>query len=180
MCVNPVQLRRLGTFSSSYSWFLVLFTGGIHSCGEPPRVPHAVVILPKYQDLFPVDSEVQYHCEDGYALQGGDNKMSVFCVMGSWNWETGPPTCSKWAVCSDVCLLLHWSIQSSSVIKSGAHDRTYNVHLWGPVECSVSLNVFLDHTTDSQSVGAQSWAFSSLRAEWLNRDQDKQLTTTGR
>lgn len=86
----------LGIFSSSYSWFLHLFTGGIHSCGEPPQVPHAVVILQKYQDLFPVDSEVEYQCEDGYALQGGDIKMSIFCVMGDWGSDL--PKCSKWTV----------------------------------------------------------------------------------
>lgn len=172
----------LGTFSSSYLWFLLLFTGAIHSCGEPPQIPHAV-ILQKYQDLFPEDSEVQYQCEVGYALQGGDNKMSIFCIMGNWSLETDSdlPTCSKWTACYDVSFFCI-KVSNHHLLSKEEHTTGLNImYIYEEyVESSVSLNTFLDHTTVSQSAGAQSWAFSSLRAEWLDRDQEKQLTTNGK
>ncbi|XP_042353684.1 complement factor H-like [Plectropomus leopardus] len=64
----------------------------INACGEPPKFPHAVIIHQGYQDLFPVDSEVQYECEDEYTLDGTETKKSTYCISG--NWTTGP-TCSR-------------------------------------------------------------------------------------
>ncbi|KAF3699086.1 Coagulation factor XIII B chain [Channa argus] len=71
-----------GTWSS-----LPICEKSIHSCGEPPKVPHAVIINQEYQTLFAVDSEVQYKCEDGYTTEGG-NIIKSFCLSG--NWTEGP------------------------------------------------------------------------------------------
>ncbi|XP_068196067.1 complement factor H-related protein 2-like [Antennarius striatus] len=61
------------------------------ACGAPPEIPHAVIILQKYQELFPTNSELHYECEDGYTLEGVNNKTSIKCRDGSW---TEAPTCT--------------------------------------------------------------------------------------
>ncbi|XP_034744558.1 coagulation factor XIII B chain-like [Etheostoma cragini] len=60
----------------------------IETCGEPPKIPHAVIIHQEYQELFAADSEVQYECEDGYSVEGGGTKDSITCMSG--NWTEGP------------------------------------------------------------------------------------------
>ncbi|XP_044075974.1 complement factor H-like isoform X2 [Siniperca chuatsi] len=60
------------------------------ACGEPPKIPHAVIIHQEYQEVFAVDSELQYECEDGYTVEEADGKKSIFCIAGSW---TKGPTC---------------------------------------------------------------------------------------
>ncbi|XP_044075971.1 complement factor H-like isoform X3 [Siniperca chuatsi] len=62
----------------------------IQACGEPPKIPHAVIIHQEYQEVFAVDSEVQYECEDGYTVEEADGNKSIFCIAGSW---TEGPTC---------------------------------------------------------------------------------------
>ncbi|TKS80139.1 Complement factor H [Collichthys lucidus] len=62
------------------------------ACGEPPQIPHAVIIHQGYQEVFAVDSKVQYECEDGYTAEGAENKKSIFCISGDW---TEGPTCSR-------------------------------------------------------------------------------------
>ncbi|KAM6920458.1 complement factor H-related protein 1-like isoform 1-T1 [Lycodopsis pacificus] len=64
----------------------------IHACGEPPQIPHAVIILQRYQDVFAADTGVQYECEDGYTVEGGDAKKYVYCIAGNW---TQGPVCSS-------------------------------------------------------------------------------------
>ncbi|KAM6920617.1 complement factor H-like isoform 2-T2 [Lycodopsis pacificus] len=64
----------------------------IHACGEPPQIPHAVIILQRYQDVFAADTGVQYECEDGYTVEGGDAKKYVYCIAGDW---TPRPVCNK-------------------------------------------------------------------------------------
>ncbi|KAK5859507.1 hypothetical protein PBY51_021060 [Eleginops maclovinus] len=61
------------------------------SCGEPPKIPHAVIINREYQELFEADSKVQYECEDGYTGEGSDIK-TVICISGNW---TEGPTCNR-------------------------------------------------------------------------------------
>ncbi|XP_039671884.1 complement factor H-like isoform X2 [Perca fluviatilis] len=61
----------------------------IEACGEPPKIPHAVIIHQEYQELFAADSEVQYECEDGYTVEGG-TKEYITCMSGNW---TEGPTC---------------------------------------------------------------------------------------
>ncbi|XP_045907989.1 complement factor H-related protein 1-like [Micropterus dolomieu] len=58
------------------------------SCHEPPKIPHAVIILQRYQEVFAVDSEVQYECEDGYTVEGADSKKSILCIAGNWTEAT--------------------------------------------------------------------------------------------
>ncbi|XP_075953413.1 complement factor H-related protein 2-like [Anarhichas minor] len=60
----------------------------INACGEPPQIPHAVIILQGYQDVFAADTGVQYECEDEYTAEGGDAKKYVYCITG--NWTEGP------------------------------------------------------------------------------------------
>lgn len=75
---------------------VLVFTGSIHACGEPPQIPHAVIIHQGYQEVFPDNSKVQYECEDGYNLKGADRRKYIFCMAGNW---TEVPTCSKWTKC---------------------------------------------------------------------------------
>uniref|UniRef100_UPI0037E88495 complement factor H-related protein 2-like n=1 Tax=Semicossyphus pulcher TaxID=241346 RepID=UPI0037E88495 len=60
-----------------------------HACGEPPKIPHAVIIGRRYQEVFARDSKVQYECEDGFTANG---IKSIFCLSGDW---TEGPTCNK-------------------------------------------------------------------------------------
>ncbi|XP_028450123.1 complement factor H [Perca flavescens] len=76
-----------GTWSS-----VLVCEKSIEACGEPPKIPHAVIIHQKYQELFAADSEVQYECEDGYTVEGGGTKEYITCMSGSW---TEGPTCNR-------------------------------------------------------------------------------------
>ncbi|XP_038574395.1 complement factor H-like isoform X6 [Micropterus salmoides] len=78
ICIN-------GTWSS-----VPVCEKSILACGEPPKIPHAVIIHQRYQEIFAVDSEVQYECEDGYTVEGAEK--SIFCIAGTWT--KGPP-CSR-------------------------------------------------------------------------------------
>nr|XP_020507211.1 complement factor H-like [Labrus bergylta] len=63
-----------------------------NTCGEPPQIPHAVIIGQKYQASFAADSKVRYKCEDGYSVEGAESKKSIFCISGSWSEL---PKCSR-------------------------------------------------------------------------------------
>ncbi|XP_060900172.1 complement factor H-like isoform X2 [Labrus mixtus] len=56
-----------------------------NTCGEPPQIPHAVIIGQKYQEIFAADSEVRYECEDGYSVEGAESQKNIFCISGSWS-----------------------------------------------------------------------------------------------
>ncbi|XP_054452676.1 complement factor H-like [Anoplopoma fimbria] len=64
----------------------------IHACGEPPQVPHAVIIFQGFQDFFAPDTGLQYECEDGYTIEGADTKKTIYCLSGNW---TQGPVCSR-------------------------------------------------------------------------------------
>ncbi|XP_078029312.1 complement factor H-like isoform X1 [Epinephelus lanceolatus] len=64
----------------------------IHACGEPPKIPHAVIVHQKYRDFFAADTKLQYECEDGYTVEGADTTKLIFCFSGNW---TEGPTCSR-------------------------------------------------------------------------------------
>ncbi|XP_039671879.1 complement factor H-like isoform X2 [Perca fluviatilis] len=64
----------------------------IKACGEPPKIPHAVIIHQVYHELFAADSVVQYECEDGYTVEGGGTKEYITCMSGSW---TEGPMCNR-------------------------------------------------------------------------------------
>ncbi|KAI4798514.1 hypothetical protein KUCAC02_021992, partial [Chaenocephalus aceratus] len=59
------------------------------SCGDPPKIPHAVIIGKGYQEVFAENSQLQYKCEDGYAAEDVDTE-TIFCILGNW---TEGPTC---------------------------------------------------------------------------------------
>ncbi|KAL3055889.1 hypothetical protein OYC64_018567 [Pagothenia borchgrevinki] len=60
------------------------------SCGDPPKIPHAVIIGKGYQEVFALNSQLQYKCEDEYDAKEADTKP-IFCISGNW---TEGPTCS--------------------------------------------------------------------------------------
>ncbi|XP_060900166.1 complement factor H-like isoform X1 [Labrus mixtus] len=60
----------------------------ILACGEPPQIPHAVIVGQRYQEVFAADSKVRYECEDGYSVEGAESKKNIFCLSG--NWSEGP------------------------------------------------------------------------------------------
>ncbi|XP_031150271.1 complement factor H-like isoform X2 [Sander lucioperca] len=64
----------------------------IEACGEPPKIPHAVIIHQEYQELFAADSVVQYECEDGYTVERGGTKENITCMSGNW---TEGLTCNR-------------------------------------------------------------------------------------
>ncbi|KAJ4937013.1 hypothetical protein JOQ06_001597, partial [Pogonophryne albipinna] len=59
------------------------------SCGDPPKIPHAVIIGKGYQEMFTASSKLQYKCEDGYTAEGADTE-TIICISGNW---TEGPTC---------------------------------------------------------------------------------------
>lgn len=91
---------NIQTDSNEYLYLLMTtvltFTENIHACGEPPKIPNAVVLDIRYQELFAEDSRVQYQCKDGYTVEGPDHRTTIFCIAGNW---TDGPKCSKWTVC---------------------------------------------------------------------------------
>ncbi|XP_041804869.1 complement factor H-like [Chelmon rostratus] len=84
---DATALCRNGTWTS-----VPVCKRSTHMCREPPKIRHAVIIHRGYQELFAPDSEVQYECEDGYTVEGGDTKKSIFCMSGTWS---DGPACSK-------------------------------------------------------------------------------------
>uniref|UniRef100_A0A3P9IVJ6 Sushi domain-containing protein n=1 Tax=Oryzias latipes TaxID=8090 RepID=A0A3P9IVJ6_ORYLA len=64
----------------------------IYACTEPPDIPYAVIINQEHQEVFPVDSELTYQCQDDYVTEEGAKNKSIFCITGNW---TESPTCSK-------------------------------------------------------------------------------------
>ncbi|XP_068558035.1 complement factor H-related protein 1-like [Cebidichthys violaceus] len=64
----------------------------INACGEPPQIPHAVIIFQGHQEVFAEYTKVQYECEDGYTVEGADDKKSVYCLTGTW---TEGPVCIR-------------------------------------------------------------------------------------
>ncbi|XP_034558825.1 complement factor H-related protein 4-like [Notolabrus celidotus] len=62
------------------------------TCGEPPKILHAVIVGQNYQKVFASDSTARYECEDGYTEEGAVSKKTIICIQGSW---TEGPTCSK-------------------------------------------------------------------------------------
>uniref|UniRef100_UPI0037E8A39F complement factor H-related protein 1-like n=1 Tax=Semicossyphus pulcher TaxID=241346 RepID=UPI0037E8A39F len=80
ICIN-------GTWSS-----VPVCEKSLYACGEPPKIPHAVIIGHRYQEVFAADSKVQYECEDGFTVEGADSKKSIFCMSGIW---TEGPTCIR-------------------------------------------------------------------------------------
>ncbi|XP_041658726.1 complement factor H-like [Cheilinus undulatus] len=62
----------------------------ITACGEPPKIPHAVIVGQKYKEVFAADSNVQYECEEGYTVEGEESKKTIICISGNW---TEGPTC---------------------------------------------------------------------------------------
>ncbi|XP_071348373.1 complement factor H-related protein 1-like isoform X2 [Trachinotus anak] len=61
-----------------------------NACTEPPKVPHAVIIHQGYQEVYAVDTKVQYKCEDGYTIDGAQTSKLIFCIAGTWGEG---PTC---------------------------------------------------------------------------------------
>ncbi|XP_047446450.1 complement factor H-like isoform X2 [Mugil cephalus] len=53
------------------------------SCSEPPKMPHAVIIDMKSQEVFAEGSELLYECEDGFTTEGTDEKK-IYCLYGNW------------------------------------------------------------------------------------------------
>ncbi|XP_026230175.1 protein lingerer-like isoform X10 [Anabas testudineus] len=62
------------------------------TCSEPPKIPNAVIIRQGYQNVFAVDSTVQYECKNGFTPQEGDTKLKIVCLSGKW---TDATNCTK-------------------------------------------------------------------------------------
>uniref|UniRef100_A0A3Q1J735 Sushi domain-containing protein n=1 Tax=Anabas testudineus TaxID=64144 RepID=A0A3Q1J735_ANATE len=58
------------------------------TCSEPPKIPNAVIIRQGYQNVFAVDSTVQYECKNGFTPQEGDTKLKIVCLSGKWTDAT--------------------------------------------------------------------------------------------
>ncbi|XP_033993993.1 RNA-binding protein FUS-like isoform X20 [Trematomus bernacchii] len=61
------------------------------SCGDPPKIPHAVIIGQGYQEVFAASSKLQYNCKDGYSAEGAETK-EICCISGNW---TEGPMCNR-------------------------------------------------------------------------------------
>ncbi|XP_034056671.1 complement factor H-like isoform X2 [Gymnodraco acuticeps] len=98
------------------------------SCGDPPKIPHAVIIGKGYQEMFPESSQLQCKCEDGYAAEGED---SIFCISGYW---TEGPTCID--TCGTVPLVANGDVVENTGM-SLRYQCAAQYELVGPkmVEC---------------------------------------------
>lgn len=74
-----------------FTSYLLVSTGDIYACSEPPKIPNAI-ITEKYKDVFAADSKVQYECEDGYMVDEQGTKAVISCIAGNW---TTLPVCGK-------------------------------------------------------------------------------------
>ncbi|XP_049453936.1 complement factor H-related protein 1-like [Epinephelus fuscoguttatus] len=96
------------------------------SCGEPPKVPHAVIIHQRHQEVYPVDTKLQYECEDGYSVEGADTTKLIFCFSGNW---TEGPTCK--AHCTlDPAQYVRYSIQVSGATYLKEGEQKYFPCVW--------------------------------------------------
>ncbi|XP_036941259.1 complement factor H-like isoform X2 [Acanthopagrus latus] len=62
------------------------------ACDAPPKIPHAVIVDHRHQELFAADTHLQYECEDGYTAEGAGTDKTIVCIAGTW---TEGPTCSS-------------------------------------------------------------------------------------
>lgn len=69
--------------------YFLIFTEKIQTCSKPPEVARARINQQDLQDVYAVDSDVQYLCDNGYTVEGKD---TIFCSPAGWS---APPTCSK-------------------------------------------------------------------------------------
>ncbi|XP_029309260.1 complement factor H-like, partial [Cottoperca gobio] len=65
----------------------------IEACDAPSKIPHAVIILRQYQEVFAADAKLPYECKGGYTADGADTDKKIICLKGNW---TEGPRCSKW------------------------------------------------------------------------------------
>ncbi|XP_071348368.1 complement factor H-like isoform X2 [Trachinotus anak] len=91
------------------------------ACTEPPKVPHAVIIHQAYQEVFAIDSEVVYECEDGYTIEGAHTNKSIFCIAGTW---TEGPTCRPSATSGSNEREIQ--TQTTSITNCGEHPTIVN------------------------------------------------------
>ncbi|XP_037314480.2 complement factor H-like isoform X1 [Pungitius pungitius] len=90
-CADGYDLKdhAATTECTNGTWSPVLLCEkSINSCGEPPQIPHAVIIHRGYKDFFPDNTRLQYECEKGFSVEGED---SIYCMAGNW---TEGPTCT--------------------------------------------------------------------------------------
>uniref|UniRef100_A0A3Q2DWL6 Sushi domain-containing protein n=1 Tax=Cyprinodon variegatus TaxID=28743 RepID=A0A3Q2DWL6_CYPVA len=74
-------------------WFgIPICVESLPVCSEPPKRLNAIIINQRYQEVFSLDTEVEYQCKDGYTTEQGATNKSVFCRAGGW---TEGPTCNK-------------------------------------------------------------------------------------
>ncbi|KAK1890149.1 Complement factor H [Dissostichus eleginoides] len=90
------------------------------SCGDPPKIPHAVIIGKGYQEVFAVNSQLQYNCEDGYSAEGADTK-TIICISGNW---TEGPTCKITQSCAEPPKIPHAVIINREYQEVFVNDST--------------------------------------------------------
>ncbi|KAJ4948351.1 hypothetical protein JOQ06_019886 [Pogonophryne albipinna] len=90
------------------------------SCGDPPKIPHAVIIVKGYQEVFAVNSQLQYQCEDGYTAEGEDTK-TIICISGNW---TEGPTCKITQSCAEPPKIPHAVIINREYQEVFVNDST--------------------------------------------------------
>ncbi|XP_076000765.1 complement factor H-like isoform X3 [Genypterus blacodes] len=57
----------------------------IDACVAPPKIPHAVVIHQRFQNVFADGSKVWYDCKYGYVTVGTIAQQSLSCSAGQWS-----------------------------------------------------------------------------------------------
>ncbi|XP_038139473.1 complement factor H-like isoform X1 [Cyprinodon tularosa] len=78
-------------------WFgIPICVESLPVCSEPPKRLNAIVINQRYQEVFSLDTQVEYQCKDGYTTEQGATNKSVFCRAGGW---TEGPTCKRPSAC---------------------------------------------------------------------------------
>ncbi|XP_038139476.1 complement factor H-like isoform X3 [Cyprinodon tularosa] len=77
-------------------WYLPVCEKSLPVCSEPPKRLNAIVINQRYQEVFSLDTQVEYQCKDGYTTEQGATNKSVFCRAGGW---TEGPTCKRPSAC---------------------------------------------------------------------------------
>uniref|UniRef100_A0A3Q1F9K6 Complement factor H-related protein 1-like n=1 Tax=Acanthochromis polyacanthus TaxID=80966 RepID=A0A3Q1F9K6_9TELE len=95
----------------------------VDACGEPPQIPHAVIIYRGHQEVFAAGSKVQYQCEGGYDTEGANTQKFIICSSG--NWSEGP-VCKSLDACGEPPHIPHAAIINQGqqkVFEAGSNVR---------------------------------------------------------
>ncbi|KAF7223239.1 coagulation factor XIII B chain-like [Nothobranchius furzeri] len=66
------------------------------ACDKPPKIPNAVIVHQKPQEVYPDHSKLHYQCEEGHDTDPQNAEKSITCRAGTW---IQGPSCTEVSDC---------------------------------------------------------------------------------